>query len=676
MTNTNLQALEAELKQLREENKKLKMELKSYEDLNESLHSNIFENISAILLLIDQASGNIVEVNDAALQFYGYTKQEITKMNIKEIDGLTKEQRDRKVGKNREDNQGKFYVQHRIKSGELRDVEAIGGVVNISGRDYIYGIIEDVTDKNKKLQLLNESEKKFKELFNNINDAIYFLKIGEDGKMGNFLEVNTKGYTRLGYTYEEILHMSAKDISVLDEETLQELVYKVRREGKVTFESTHITKSGQHIPVDVITNEFDFSGEKATIIVARDITERKRFEKSLKENAEKQEKIISFLPDAVFLVDQEENGKIQFVNDFGVKLLGYESPDELIGEQYIDIVHPDFKAIVKERCSKLKYEQNLVGLSEIKYANKNGEEVNVETTGLKIPYEEGHVVLVVSRDITERKNLEERIAMDKLRTEFFANLSHELRTPLNVILGSLQLNDLYIEDDKDNPNYPKYKKTAERMKRNCFRLLRLVNNLIDITRIDSGFYNVELENYDIVTLIKNIVTSVEDYVHNQNIKLRFHSSLEHGVVACDPEKIERILLNLLSNAIKFTDSGGSIEVSIDSDHKDIVIKVKDSGRGIPEEKKESIFERFVQVDKSLTRNHEGSGIGLSLVKALVEMHGGSVEVESTFKKGSAFIIRLPLKYVENCNSNQCKVNNYDSFNIERMFIEFSDIYTK
>lgn len=267
----------------------------------------------------------------------------------------------------------------------------------------------------------------------------------------------------------------------------------------------------------------------------------------------------------------------------------------------------------------------------------------------------------------------EAIEYDKVKTEFFANISHELRTPLNVLLGTLQLFDMYVEKGDVIYKGVDVDKKVYAMKQNCFRLLRLVNNLIDITKIDSGFFELQLQNKDIVAVIEDITLSVVDYVEKKGLKLIFDTEVEEKVLACDSDKIERIMLNLLSNAIKFTPQGGSIEVNVYDKEDSISVSVKDSGIGIPEGKKSLIFERFRQVDKSLSRNREGSGIGLSLAKSLVEIHNGKIYVESNLGEGSTFTFELPVKLVENEDNNLER--HLQACNIERMDLEFSDIYS-
>lgn len=277
---------------------------------------------------------------------------------------------------------------------------------------------------------------------------------------------------------------------------------------------------------------------------------------------------------------------------------------------------------------------------------------------------------LLEKDIFESsKLLDQAVEMDKIRTEFFMNITHELRTPLNVIISTLQLFDLYINNnsllDKNNTN-----KNLKIMKLNCFRLLRLVNNLIDSSRIDAGFFEIHMQNCNIINLIEKTCISVIDYTNIKKLSFTFTTDINEKTIACDPYMIERIILNLLSNAIKFTDPGGKIHVRTYTKQNNIFISVKDTGIGISIENQKQIFERFRQVDKSLTRKNEGSGIGLSIVKSIVNMHGGSISVISDNITGSEFIVKLPIRTVtiEETTFNNNYVKN------ELVDLEFSDIY--
>lgn len=264
-------------------------------------------------------------------------------------------------------------------------------------------------------------------------------------------------------------------------------------------------------------------------------------------------------------------------------------------------------------------------------------------------------------------------AANEAKNMFLANISHELRTPLNIMFGSTQLIKHYIDND-EVLDREKIDSKAKIQIQNCYRLIRLVNNLIDITKIDSGNFTLSISTCNIIEVVEAIVTSVVEYAKLKNIEVIFDTDVEEVILACDLDSIERIVLNLLSNAIKFTPEDGSIFVNISTLDDLIEIRVKDSGIGIPEDKQQMIFERFKQVDNLLTRCSEGSGIGLSLVKSLVEIHGGSIQVKSEHLKGSEFIVKLPINSVKDeYNIEKTSMNNNINV-IEKIDIEFSDIY--
>ncbi|MCX7774403.1 MAG: sensor histidine kinase [Clostridia bacterium] len=268
------------------------------------------------------------------------------------------------------------------------------------------------------------------------------------------------------------------------------------------------------------------------------------------------------------------------------------------------------------------------------------------------------------------------------KTQFFADMSHELKTPLNVIFASVQLIE-HFNPTLDLESYrSKIDKQMRIIRQNCYRIMRLTSNLIDISRYDGGFLKLKLKNYDMVSLVSDITLSVQRFAEAKGITLSFRSEVSSKIMACDPDMMERILLNLISNAIKFTDKNGSIIVTL-SEKKDFIqLSVADTGTGIPKDKLITIFDRFKQLDNPFNRNQEGSGIGLSLVKALVEAHGGIISVASELGKGTTFDIQIPMRTVEEPKlmtgqelSDQKKASlNSLAGAVSRINIEFSDIY--
>ncbi|MCT8978033.1 PocR ligand-binding domain-containing protein [Clostridium sp. CX1] len=443
-----------------------------------------------------------------------------------------------------------------------------------------------------------------------------------------------------------------------------------------------LQKNNEYLEYIVRSRTKELTDINKTLI--RDMNKRRAVENQLRESEQKYKGLVELIPDSIYIRTRE---KFLYANPAGARSLGASSVDDLIGKSVSDFleVHPDYKEKFDKKFD-LIYEKGSMPLTEEKFIKKyNNELLDIETTAAIYPYDGEDSILVVSRDISERRKAEElsrdiaektkllkdAIEYESLRTEFFANLSHEFRTPLNIIFTALQMCKLVISSD-ESMNSSKLKHYISLMYQNVYRLIRLVNNLIDITKIDSGHFDVTFGNYNIISIVEDITLSVGEYVQNKGIELIFDTDIEEKVISCDPNSIERIMLNLLSNAVKFTQEKGTIYVDIHDKGDKIVILVRDTGVGIPKEKQELIFERFVQVDKSFKRNREGSGIGLALIKSLVELHKGKMWVESEAGKGSCFYVELPAKVLDHKNQKENNIENTSK--VERINIEFSDIY--
>ncbi|MGL6105744.1 ATP-binding protein [Romboutsia sp.] len=370
------------------------------------------------------------------------------------------------------------------------------------------------------------------------------------------------------------------------------------------------------------------------------------------------------------------NGRIVKVNRKWTDTFGW-SEEELLKKNILEIIHNDYQS---DALDIMGESENVFDNCINKILCKDGSYKIISWNYKTLPME--GFVMATGKDITRqrqeeerRRKLEEAIKLESFKNEFFANVSHEFKTPLNIILGSIQLITRKIELEKLPIELEqKYKNYIKPIKQNSYRLLRLVNNLIDITRIDSGFYQMQLGNYDIVSIVEDITLSVAQYVENKGINLIFDTNCEEKVIACDPDKIERIMLNLLSNAIKYTSEKGQIFVNISVNYNTVCVSVQDDGIGIPKNELDAIFERFKQVDNILTRKCEGSGIGLSLVKSLVELHKGKIYVNSQVGEGTKFTFELPIGIVDCYQKNLMLDNIYKDEQIEKCSIEFSDIY--
>lgn len=408
-----------------------------------------------------------------------------------------------------------------------------------------------------------------------------------------------------------------------------------------------------------------------------EIEKRKDVEKELREKLTLLQGLMNTIPSPIFLKDLKGcymGCNHAFEVTMGIReinLIGKTTYD-IADEQEADIYGKKDTELLESLISQ-KYEE------VIKLADGSLRNIIFNKAIFTNDDKEPIGIVGVMTDITDKReagkikrSIDEILEYDKLKTEFFSNISHELRTPLNVILGSVQLMDLYLKDNELSGNNEKMVRNIVTMKQNCYRLLKLVNNLIDTSKIDAKSFEIYLKNCNIVSIIEEMVLSVSSYIENRGISLIFDTDIEEKIMACDQEKIERILLNLLSNAVKFTPKSGEVFVNIYNKENGICIKVEDTGIGIPENRYNQIFKRFCQVDEMFTREHEGSGIGLSLVKSLVEMHGGAITFKSKVGVGTSFMIDLPFKEVKE-EERQYKMLIQQA-PIDKIHIEFSDIY--
>ena len=226
---------------------------------------------------------------------------------------------------------------------------------------------------------------------------------------------------------------------------------------------------------------------------------------------------------------------------------------------------------------------------------------------------------------------------DQMKSEFLANMSHELRTPLNAIIGFSELlqEQFYGPLNKQQDDYLGNIRTAGE------HLLGLINDILDLSKIEAGRMELDREEVNLPQVLESSITIVKEKAHNNGVQLRVDAG-DTGTIAADARKLKQILFNLLSNAVKFTPYGGAVSVTAHTDGDGVAIAVTDTGVGISAEDQPKLFREFTQVDGSLTRRHEGTGLGLALTKRLVELHGGTISVRSAIGEGSTFTVRLPL----------------------------------
>jgi signal transduction histidine kinase len=401
--------------------------------------------------------------------------------------------------------------------------------------------------------------------------------------------------------------------------------------------------------------------------------ELKKSKLKIEKEYNSKEKLINFLPDGIVIL---ENEKIVYCNKTYLNLFNIRNSYEVVGKSLYDIIDSSYHDILYKRLHVS--DKNILlnpQIYEMKVNNKNflSEVCSLYTSNNGVDQ-----LIVCIRDISDRKRVEDmkfellqKEREEDLKNEFFTNISHELKTPVNVIYSALQLQSIYSNKPELVSKY------NDLMMKNALRLIRLTNNMIDITKVQANFFKPNMVIQNIVPVIENISLSIIDYLQFKDLNLVFDTEYEELYVRFDKSLLERILLNLLSNAIKYGRHHGSIYVNIYTEDADAVtISIKDDGIGMPLESQEKVFLRLQKLDNSLSRNNEGSGVGLFLVKSFTEIQQGTIEFTSKINEGSEFILKFPRIYEvdEVCATIDELDTSMFKETMEITDIEFSDIY--
>lgn len=438
---------------------------------------------------------------------------------------------------------------------------------------------------------------------------------------------------------------------------------------------------------------------KYCIEITTDITEkvlnRKRIEeqsKVIEQQKRELEAILDNMSDALFIVNPD--GNYRYINKRAYDMTYQADKIQKHGDSlnHTKYYYMNGKELTREEMPASRVLKGEKIDNIVLKAVRPDKTMYLSFTGSSLYENDGELIsaIVCIRDMTDyimssealeksqlsllQSEREKNEALKKtmvMKDDFLSLITHEFKTPINVINMAIQTLNLVYKDQMTD----KVKMYMGTIKQNANRQLRLVNNLLDITRANEGRIKIHKSNLDIVFLTKAITESVYEFAYKKKVQLEFVSKLVIKVIAIDEEKYERILLNLLSNAIKFTPEGKSIVVSLYSLKGKIYVEVKDSGIGIPSDKLDIIFEKFGQVDSSLSRQAEGTGIGLSLVKKFVEALGGSISVKSKVGEGTTFTVLLPDEIVLEESNDKPMIDLMDDNRlIQTMNVEFSDIY--
>ena len=532
-----------------------------------------------------------------------------------------------------------------IKSydGKIYRLECITDIID--ERPVIVCILKDITQTTLIQNKLEESENMYKNLMDVLNEGV----IIHDNK--NIKYINDKGLEILD------INISKKEIFIED---IKNIVSKKFREKFLSNIQLVISRKEEKVInkielingriVELVTTNIKLNDEDLLISIVIDITELENTIMNIEQSEKTYKLLLQTLPEGIVIVNPTTKKHI-YRNEASIRML------KTIG---LEKLNESIKTYLKE--------ENYGNFRRFTIDKLNNVDISLAIVKRE---EEGSLIVVFRmldcefKSIQLEKELNRIKEKNKFKTEFLSNVAYDIKKPINKIF---ETNNNLIEN-KGKYNSENINNHTRLVKQNCYRLIRLLSNVEYVSRIDNGTCTLELRKCDIVKLVENIVKISKTYTDKKGIDISFKSEVNKKILSLDIDKVEKIILNILSNAIKFTDTGGKIDINLYMHNEQVCISIKDTGIGIPKDKTEVIFENFEQLDTTLSRGCEGTGMGLSVVKKLANLNNIKINVESELNKGSEFIITLP----NNIVSKNIKLQ--DKFaQDEKIDIEFSDIY--
>ncbi|WP_407356720.1 PAS domain S-box protein [Methanolobus sp. WCC5] len=498
-----------------------------------------------------------------------------------------------------------------------------------------YGTSFNITKRKMAEEEIIRSEKKYRSLIEQSSDAI-FLNTLE----GHILEVNNMACKILGYSMYELKKMNVADLlpPELKEDGIQ-VMDRFRTEGFVRGDTKYLTSKGKIIDVEVNARVLEGYPDLAQAVV-RDISERKRTEEKIIRSEVKYRSLFERSNDAIILHDPE--GQIIDVNKKTCEIFGYNE-EELKQISIMELILPADRQEFASSVIRIQKEGSW--RKEIRMIRPDGSVIYMDISALLLQTQE-NTIQVVCRDVTDRVMTEAAMLSAKIeaetasrtKSEFLANMSHELRTPLNSIIGfsDVMLEGIAGKVDAKQERYLNHISNSGR------HLLNIINDILDISKVEAGKMELEPDIIDVEAVIKEIVTITETLASRKKIRVITELCENMPNVLADRSKLRQIMYNLMGNAIKFTGDGGKISIITDFSENKLYVSVTDTGIGISPEDQKKLFKPFSQIDASISRKYEGTGLGLALVKELVELHGGKIWVQSEPGRGSKFTFELPV----------------------------------
>ena len=555
---------------------------------------------------------------------------------------------------------------NRHKDGRLVVLETSGiPIFDEKGQLKGYrGIDRDVTERKYSERTLRESEEKYRQLFSTETDAIFLF----DAEAFQFLDVNDAALNLYGYSREEFLKLNVLDISAEREKTIASI--KERISGKLDKIPLryHKKKDGTIFPVEIYASTFILKGRRLLVGVIRDITERINSENALRDSEKRYRLLAENVTDVIWVLDM--NLQFTYMSPSVKYLRGYTA-EEARKQKLEDVLPPASlevaMRVLKEELAEEKKEDKDLSRSrilELENKCKDGSTIwaEIKTSFLRDSDGQPIGIVGVSRDITQRKKAEQDLKqseerlksalskleqaykdlqeLDKLKSDFISIVSHELRTPLTSIKNAASI--LLKARLKNHHLDEKEKELLEIILKNTDRQTRMIRDLLDISKIESGVMEMQIERTDLVKLVRDVIKSFQFQFNERNIKHKFMAPQKELPVLIDPDQISRVLNNLIDNAIKFSADNGEITIKIDEEGINTKSTVADNGIGISQEDKNKLFDKFFKAGDLKARKKSGAGLGLAIAKGIIEAHNGKIWVESEPEKGSSFHFTLPI----------------------------------
>ncbi len=611
----------------------------------------MIESMPGVIYFYD-SSGKFLRWNKNFESVSGYSSAEIAEMHPLDFfhpdERLRVEARFAEVFEKGESSVEADFV---AKDGSRSPYFFTGRLVKFGAKKCLVGVGIDISDRKQAEANVLESELKYRELVEHANSII--LRWNSDGRI-TFL--NEFGQRFFGYSNEEILGRHVVGTLIPDsgtgDEDLRRLIENIRLapEDYEQNVNQNIRRDGERVWI-AWTNRIETDADgtvRGILSVGIDITDRKRAEEEQQISEARYRKLFEFAPVGILIAAPE--GRYLDANESICHMLGY-AKGELIGLRAKDIIVSSEHHDIAPTLESIKNDTNHD--REWTLLRKDGLNFSAEVSVAKMP---DGTLMAMARDITERRIAEDERtkrhhaeAADHIKSAFLATMSHELRTPLNSIIG---FTGIILQGLAGELN-PEQAKQLGMVKTSARHLLALVNDVLDISKIEAGQLEIATQEFNLQDSIKKVVELVTPQAESKGLSMGLETASDLGTIVGDERRIEQILLNLLSNAIKFTDEGQiQLKAEIGSEFRSAVgeeigpvamISISDNGIGIAPEELQKLFQPFVQIDSGLARVHDGTGLGLVISRRLAHLMNGEISVESEFEKGSTFTLILPLK---------------------------------